>query len=153
MSNKEGVRHAIKCRCILQQHLNKNNPPFFTFPVFSILEDDIVIPKTVQCPSCGILHKIFDIGKSNILTGKEDSKSLITLEDLKVSMPQKLVNILELYNIDISQWEMASYIIENEKWQEYVILNNEIIDGKRCGKYIRILGKELYKIESYEVEQ
>ena len=59
---------------------------------------------------------------------------------------------MEKYELDISKWEYVNFILENEKWGDYIVLTSEIINDVKYGKYIRILGKDIYKIENFEME-
>lgn len=152
LNKVEGNRHLIRCNCILTQHMNKKDPPFFHFLVFSVVEDDKVKPRIVQCPACGVLHRVTDIGRSTVLTGREDSKAVVTIDDVKAGLPQNLVKLMESHDLDQSQWEQAGFIVDNERWGDFVVLSSEVLDGVKCGKYVRIIGKELYKVESFEVE-
>lgn len=150
--NKIGIRHSIRCNCILSQHMTKINPPLFYFLAFSVIEDDVVKPKIVQCPNCGILHRVTDISRSTVLLGKEDTRAILTLDDIKTSLSANLVKIMQQYELDNTQWEQAKFIVENEKWGEHVILTTEVVENTKHGKYVNILGKELFRIETYEVE-
>lgn len=150
--NKVGVRHSIECNCILSQHSTRKDPPFFHFLAFSVVDGDNVVPKTTQCPNCGVLHRVTDITRSTILVGKEDSKLLLSMEDIKASLPAGLVKILEQYDIESSQWEQAQFIVDNERWGDYIMLISETVGSTRQGKYVRVLGKELFRVETYEVE-
>jgi hypothetical protein len=69
-----------------------------------------------------------------------------------MTLPINLVQLLEKYDLDLSRWEMASFILENEKWGDFIILTSEIMNDVKYGKYIRILGKDIYKIENFEME-
>lgn len=152
MSELTCSRHAIRCNCILQQHYNNHNPPFFHFLVFSEIEDDIVKSKIVQCPNCGVLHKIIDICNSKILSGKEESKMLTTIDDIKLVLSKDLCTILEMYDLDISAWEYVKFIIENKRWGDQLVLTSELLDGIKYVKYIKFLGEELYKIETFQID-
>lgn len=151
-TNRTGVRHSIECNCILSQHSTRKDPPFFHFLAFSVVEGDRVIPKTVQCPNCGILHRVTDVTRSTILVGKEDSKLLLSVEDIKSSLPQGLVKILDQYDIETTQWEQAQFILDNERWGDYIMLVTETVGDTKQGKYVRILGKELFRVETFEVQ-
>lgn len=148
-----GQRHSIRCNCILAQHMSRKDPPLFHFVVFSVVEDDNVKPKIVQCPNCGVLHRILDIGRSKILTGKEESRSLVTFDDVKSSVPPNLAKILEQHDLDMTQWEAAQFIVENQRWGEHVVLSDESVDKIRYVKYVRILGNELYRVDTQEFEE
>lgn len=148
-----GQKHLIKCRCVLPQFKNRANPPQHQFVVFSTIDDDVIKHKYVQCNNCGIIHKVVDICKSEIIPGKEMSAALITIDDVKGSLPKTLCDILESSSTDLPTWEHAQFIHENKKWGEFVVLNSEESDGSRSGKYVRILGESLFKVESYDREE
>lgn len=151
-AQKSGIRHSIRCNCILSQHMTMANPPLFYFLAFSVIENDEVKPKIVQCPNCGILHRVTDISRSTVLAGKEDTKAILSLDDIKSSLSHNLVKIMEQHELDSTQWEQAKFIVDNERWGEHIILTSEILDSMKCIKYVNILGRELFRIETHEVE-
>ena len=54
-------------------------------------------------------------------------------EDIKISLPEKLVEILDSYNCDIATWEQAKFIIKEK--------DNRItmyVDGKEIGPRFEI---------------
>jgi hypothetical protein len=58
----KGVKHLVRCRCILPQFKDKPNPPAHQFAVFSVLDDqDVLKVGFAQCNNCGIVHKVTDI--------------------------------------------------------------------------------------------
>lgn len=145
-----GQRHLINCRCVLPQFKNKKDPPVHKFVVFSTIDEaDSVIPKFSQCNNCGIIHKVVDICKSDILSGKENMSSIVTLEDIKSSLPSNLKDILERHNVDMSTWEQAQFIIENKMWGDFVVLAQDEDSGTKQGKYVRIMSDSFFKIESF----
>jgi len=149
-----GHKHLVKCRCVLTQFKKMNNPPFHQFVVFSIIDDnDIFKTKFVQCPNCGIIHKVTEIGKSDILTNKEAMSSIITNNDIKSSLNESLASILEANQSDLASWEMVQFICENKKWGEFVVMTTETEAGTKQGKYIRILGEKLFKVENFLREE
>lgn len=145
-----GQRHLIQCRCVLQQYKNSNDPIKHQFMVFSVIDDnDNVMQKFAQCNNCGLVHKIIDICKSEIIPGKEQSNSILSIEDIKLSLPQNLSSILERSNVDLSTWELAQFILENKKWGDFVVLGAEEESGVRQGKYVRIMSETFFKIETF----
>lgn len=147
-----GIKHLITCRCILQQFKNLKNPPQHQFVVFSELKDDDSINhKFVQCNNCGLVHKVIDICKSEIVN-KESLSSIQSLDEIKCSIPDKLVTLLEKYNVDMPTWEHVSFIVNNEKWGEYVHLASDVIDDMIQGKILILYGKGLFKIENFVKE-
>lgn len=150
-----GQKHLIKCRCVLPQFKGVVDPPAHQFIVFSVLreEDDEVQVKYSQCNNCGIIHKVTDICKSEILSGKEVMKSIVKVEDIKSSLPTNLVDILERNNCDLPIWEQAQFIIENKQWGNFVILTQEEESGTKQGKYVRIMSETFFKVESFSREE
>lgn len=117
----EGVKHLIQCHCVLPQFKNSNPIVFHQFVVFSIIEDDQFREKIVQCNNCGVLHKVVDSCKSEIIFGKEDIGSIRTIEDIELGLPERLASYLKSQNIDIATWEQIEWIVENNSDSEVVI--------------------------------
>jgi len=149
-----GQRHLIKCRCVLPQYKGIVNPPAHQFIVFSVVDDkDVVKIKYSQCNNCGIIHKVTDICTSEIISGKEAMSSIVKVEDIKISLPPNLSDILDRNNVDIATWEQAQFILENKQWGNFVILAQEEEAGTRQGKYVRIMSETFFKVESFSREE
>ena len=98
----DGLRHLIECHCILPQFRNRKDPVYHKFVVFSITNDDVVQQKLVQCNNCGIVHKVIDFCKSEIVHGIEENKSLRTIDDIKLGITKQLADFLVQQNADLS---------------------------------------------------
>lgn len=146
---KRGQRHLVKCRCFLRMFANQPNPPAHQFVVFSEIVEDSVIPKYAQCNNCGIIHRVVDICKSDIMPGKENMSSIVTIDDIKSSLPPNLVNILERSSAELSSWEQAAFIFENKLWGEMVLLSQEDDQSTKQGKYVRLLSETFFKVETF----
>ena len=147
-----GYKHLIECRCILTQFSKQEDPPFHKFLVFSVINDDNVVDiKFAQCNNCGAIHKVTDICTSQILN-KDSTDSLPNIEDIKVGLNAKLVAILERYKVDLPTYEAVQFVIENERWGEYVTLTSDEIDGVLQQKYVQIMGENIFKIKSHKRE-
>lgn len=147
------VKHIIECKCILPQFKNITPPIFHKFVVFTTLNDKgEVIPHYAQCNNCGVVHRILEVGFSKIIK-KENSSSLITIDDLKISLPQKLVNILQTHDCPLSTWQEANFIIQKKMWGRGFTLAKELNGTAVVGKYIVILGENLYDIKTFEREE
>jgi hypothetical protein len=121
------------------------------FTVFSVIgDDDKVVPKYAQCNNCGIVHRVTEINKSDIMPGKESSNAIIKVSDIKVSLPARLADILEGNDADLPTWEQAKFIMDNKRWGEFVVLTTESDEGVRSGKYLRILGENMYDVSGFE---
>ena len=150
MSNY-GTKHLVECHCVLPQYKGRKDPVFHKFVVFSEVDDsDTVVPKFVQCNNCGVVHKVYDICKSEISPGGRDElRTVATIDETRLGMPRDVQNILDTYNCDLPTWEMTKYILDNEKWNESVILVQEQIEGSTQGKSLVISSKVSFKIESF----
>jgi len=148
-----GLKHLITCRCVLPQYKRSPNPPAHQFVVFSVIEDDGSFrTKFAQCNNCGIVHRVIEVNRSDIVA-REAMSSLPTIDDIRASLPQRLVGVLDSANADISSWEMAQFIIENKRWGDFVVLSTDEEDGLRQGKYVRIIGDDLLKVETFTREE
>lgn len=150
----QGTKHLIQCRCVLPQYRHMTNPIFHQIVVFSTVDDhDNVVPKVIECPNCGCLHKVTEIGKSTVVAGREDLTSGITKDDLRVNLPENITRILEQYNCDLPTWEEVQFILENGLWGREILLKQEELDGTVQGKVLRIVGPGQLKIESFTREE
>ncbi len=151
-SNKfRGTKHLIQCHCILPQYRNSKNPLFHQFVVFSIVnvESDTVVPKFAECNNCGAAHKVIDICKSEIITGKDEVRSQLSIEDMKYSLPSELCELLLSYDKEIPDFEHAQFILENNRWDDYIILSREELDDHIQGKLVRFISEVKFRVESY----
>ena len=145
----KGIRHLIECHCVLPQYRRRDTPVFHKFPVFSIVdENDYTQEKIVQCENCGTIHRVYDICRSEILPGKDESKAVLMIEDIKLSLSDKISNILESYNCDISIWEHVDFIIENENWGEEIVLKKETQEESTNLKILQVNGPEKIRIKT-----
>ena len=147
---KKGIKHLVQCHCILPQYKNSNNPVFHKFSVFSIIdESDTVVLKYAECNNCGAAHKVYDICKSEILTGRDEVTSRLKKEDFKFSLPSDLYNLLDQYDRELSDFEMSQFIIDNERWDSTLVLSREEMDDHVQGKILRFISESKFRIESY----
>ena len=146
----KGLKHLVQCHCILPQYRKRPDPVFHKFPVFSVIDDsDTVITKYAECNNCGAAHKVYDICKSEILAGKDEVRSQMSIEDFKFSLPRDLFDLLIHYKKEIPDFEMAQFIIDNKDWNATIVLSREELDNQTQGKTLRFLENEKFRIESY----
>ena len=87
----QGYKHQIECSCILPQFMGRPDPPFHRFSVFTVIDDnDNAIPKLAQCNNCGVIHQVTDVYKSKIVVGKETSGTIVTIDEIRLSLPKDL---------------------------------------------------------------
>jgi hypothetical protein len=91
--------------------------------------------------------------KSDILrTGKDEHKTAISKEDIACQLSDKISNILRRYDCDISTWEQILDYIENEYWDQKIVLNRELVDGKYHVKILSLASENKVKIENRVIE-
>ena len=126
------------------------NPPAHQFIVFSKIDDQgEVVTKYAQCNNCGIIHRVVDSCKSEIQAGKENMNSIVKVEDLRHSIHTNFCAILDTNNADLATWEAVQFIVENKQWGGFVVLTTDTEGDEIHGKYLRILGETLCKVESF----
>lgn len=147
---KQGVKHLVECHCMLPQYRGAPDPVFHKFVVFSVIDEhDNVIPKNAQCTNCGVIHRVIDIMKSEVLMGNDETNAVLTIDDLKHSIPDRVVRTLESYEVSLPTWEEVIFIIENKQWDKHVILTSEETKIGTQGKLIRFTGPQTFRIEPY----
>lgn len=151
---KHYIKHLVECKCVLPQYKNVSPTVFHKFLVFSEIDtiDGSVISSYAQCNNCGVIHKIKEIGKSTILR-KENMAALLTIDDIKSSLPPRLASILETNNCDLPYWQEAQFILINKLWGRGFTLSQERENTTIIGKYIVILGENLYDIKPFERDE
>lgn len=150
--NMDYVKHLIQCKCILMHFRQLAHPPFHKFIVLSeIGQDGNVLPSFAQCPNCGVVHKVTEVGVSTILR-KEDLPSVLTIDEIKGNLPEKLVALLEPYSLELHQWQEVKWILDNEAWGRSVIIVKEKTDGLITGKMVQIIGTALWRVSPFSVE-
>jgi len=153
MEDKDYIKHLISCRCILPQFEKMDIPPFHKFIVFSeISSDGLVVPSFSQCNNCGIIHKVKEIGVSDLIK-KETLSSISSIKEIKSQLPPKLLDILSDNNLELHSWQEIMWIFNNEAWGKSVILHKEEIDGMLTGKYIQFFSAENWRINSFTREE
>jgi len=145
----EGIKHIIECQCILPQYKNKNNPVFHKFVVFSVMENDQIQQTYAQCNNCGVVHKITDLCRSTILSGKDEIRSILNEAEIAMTIPSDLAHILESYSCDLATWQHAQFIYNQSKWGEQIILLREEINSEVVGKILLLEGPNKFKIEPF----
>jgi hypothetical protein len=144
-----GQKHLIKCRCVLPQMKNSTNSVAHQFLVFSEIENGEVKQKYAQCNNCGVIHKVIDICRSEIMNGKEAMSSMLSIEDIRSSLTPPVIAALDRHNCDLPTWEHAKFVIEKKKWGDVIILTSEVEGSEKVIKYMRVLGEGLFKIDTH----
>lgn len=148
------IKHRINCKCILPQLKYKIPTIFHSFIVFSVIDSNQEFQISFEkCNNCGVIHKILEVEKSKILNGKEDMSTILSIDEIKKSIPEQISNVLQSYDCPKHTWEEVKFILENSLWGKSVILKKEFVDDTTCGKYMIIFGESLIKIENFTREE
>ena len=78
---------------------------------------------------------------------------MTTIDDIKISLPEKVCDVLEKNKCDISVWENVDYILQNELWGQKVSLTRDQVNESIVTKFLRIDGENKLKIETQESSQ
>lgn len=109
----EGIKHLIDCHCVLPQFRNADPPVYHKFVVFSVIEDDTIEPKFVQCNNCSVVHKIVDICRSEVVAGLDFSNAITTLDEIKPGLPGEIASILDKNRCDLATWENVLFNLDH----------------------------------------
>jgi hypothetical protein len=148
----EYIKHLIECNCILKQFEDYNPTVFHKFIVFSVIVDDGSIkPSFAKCNNCGGIHRVTEVNTSEKLK-RESAPTIPTIEEIKTNLPEKLVELLSSFNLELYTWQEIRFVYDNEKWGRPIILQKEEDGGERFGKYLLLVGKTLWSIDSFSTE-
>ena len=147
----KGIKHLVECHCVMPQFRNNPQPQYHSFVVFSLLDDsDTAIPKHAKCNNCGVIHNVIDVCKSEILPGGQEVGAVMTKQDCGMMLPAGVKQVLETYGCEVPDWEHALYILQNEKWDDFIIIHREETDtGDLTGKILKFLGRGNYRLEPF----
>ena len=149
----KGIKHLVQCHCVLPQYRGRAEPVFHKFPVFSILsdneDDEDVIAKFSQCNNCGAIHKVIDICKSEIVPGADESSAILTIDDIKSSLPRKVSKIIESHNCSHATWEQIKFIFDNQIWDQTIVISRDTLGDSSQIKVLKISDHDNFKIETH----
>ena len=120
--------------------------------LIAYVEPFVRFEKFRKCNNCDALHKIYDIGKSEIFPGKDQTETIMCIEDFKYSLPENIYSFLQDSNSDISNYFHIKDIIDEKRWGENVVIKRDIIDEKTQIKYITIKNKNIFDIKNTILE-
>tara|TARA_R110001583_G_scaffold27302_11_gene97795 strand:- start:439 stop:921 length:483 start_codon:yes stop_codon:yes gene_type:complete len=146
----KGFKHLVQCHCVLPQYRNRKNIVYHKFVVFSLVDDEgEVVTKFSQCNNCDVVHRVIDFCKSEISHGVEDSNSVITIDDIRPQLDEKIINVLESNSCDLATWENVQNSILNEYWDEPIVIAKDKIKGESQIKLIILKSEEKYLLENH----
>ena len=143
-----GIKHLIECHCVLKLFKKNEKVNYHKFPVYSKIKDNKVVPRLVKCNNCDALHYVDDVCKSELRVAKDQTQVTLTIDDISISLPDKLCNVLNKHNCDMSVWEHCLDIIEEKRWGEFVVIKRDVIDENQNVKILLINSESSFKIEN-----
>lgn len=149
------IKHLIECHCTLKIFEKRTKPLYHKFPVFSIFKEDEenLEEKYVACNNCNVIHRVYDVCKSEIKWGNEGYTSLICTKDdvtfnLNNNNMEKIVELLTLNDVELSDWELVDYLIENNE-EGQIILDKKEMDNNINYKVLYILKDGKIKVKNH----
>lgn len=143
------LKHTLQCKCFAASEMDKETPQFYEFIAISeVDENGDVVPRTIPCDNCGRLHEVYEICKSNVIDGTDSPIGILSMEEIEMSIPEKLQKLLKDNKCPKHTWEEASLILEKELWGSSIILNRDIQNNKVFCKTLKILGVTFYRIDN-----
>ena len=152
MQDLQGQKHTVKCRCILPQFKNRKDPLLHEFVVFSTFTDSVFNESFAQCNNCGVVHRVYDLCRSEIIDSKEELRSVQTKADIVISMPDSLVSLLESCNADLATYQEVSFVLENNLTDKKILLEKEIIEDYVTGKFLSVNEAGKMKVEPFNYQ-
>ena len=64
-------------------------------------------------------------------------------------MSSELFELLSQYDKDLCDYEYTQFIIDNNMWDETLVLSREELDDHVQGKILRFISENKFRIESY----
>ena len=146
----KGMKHLVQCHCVLPQFRSVDPPIFHRFVVFSVLgDDDVVVERVSKCPHCDALHRVTELGRSEIIHGRDGSSSVMNIEDVKSQLPSPLVAVLDRHKVDEATYEQALYYVNTYNTEDPIILARENLGGGKTSiKALWLRADRSLKIET-----
>ena len=111
-----------------------------------ITKKGVVKDKNMKCPNCGRIHRVIEIGKSEIVAGG----SYRELDDIKRVLPNELVSVLEEHGCDYVVYEECELAIKKRvKNNRKIMLTREHSEDEIFGKCVLIKKNGDFLLESY----
>ena len=94
-----------------------------------------------------IINEIVKKIKSKIQIGG----GIRTIDDIKLSLPNDIVDLLNSYSCLLPTWEQAEFIFQEQDWGAEIVLTREELDEIVTGKLLKIENGTAFKVESFMI--
>jgi hypothetical protein len=145
-----GLKHLIQCHCVLPIYRKRKEPLFHKFVVYSKTNDEgEIVEKLSRCNNCAAVHRIIDFCKSEIVFNMEDTVSVTTADEIRESLPEKIVKILDENKCDFATYENVEDVLFEERWGEIIILSRQKINNEKTQiKTLEIKSDKKFRIKA-----
>ena len=76
-------------------------------------------------------------------------RSVTTIEEIEMSLPEDLTSLLKSYECTLPTWEHAKFILDEDEWGTKIILTRDIIEDEVQGKILTIQKRNKFVLENY----
>ena len=126
-----------------------SDPVFHKFVVYSTTnESGDVNVSLAKCNNCGVVHKVVDFCKSEVMIGQEDSLAIVTIEDIRSNIPEKIAGILDKHKCDVATWQQVEDVFDDQAWGSMVTISKEKAGDSTQIKYLKINSETRFKVQA-----
>ena len=149
-----GTKHLIQCHCVLPQFRKLDDPLFHKFVVYSKFnETGEIEERLVRCNNCDAVHRVIDLCRSEIVIKIEETDTVVDEEEIKLGLPDKIVEILEKNNSDIATYESIDHIFNEKAWGSQVIISRQTVKNEKTHvKILEINGENQFRLKSETID-
>lgn len=153
------LTHLVECKCILKLFENVEPPVYHKFVVFSTFEEQTgnLITSYARCNNCNAIHKVTEVGTSEVLGESTMSSQLDSIEEIEFEIPDKLANLLKKYECELYVWQSVRHILNHSiLWGTPSAYVNIVLEKDPntfltlAGKSLFIKGKDSFVVESFD---
>ena len=84
---------------------------------------------------------------------QDESEIGMNISDIRLSLDQKISNILDSFNVDVATWEETLFAVLNGKWDHPIVLVKEEIDDIVRGKHLKISSDGSPRIHPFSIRK
>jgi len=92
---------------------------------------------------------VVDLCRSELVVGKEELATVASIDDISLTIPEDVKNVLSTYDADLATWEHAQFILQNDLWGTNLVLTKDVLDNDTQGKVLVFDGPGKLKIETF----
>jgi len=84
-----------------------------------------------------------------MVPGKDELRSVTTIDEIRTFIPEDLRKLLDTYKCDLPVWEHIKFSLDEKMWGDKIILTRENINEEITGKILTIVSNDRFSLESY----